>query len=101
MGELKRSFLNLTQIYKNCVCVIPKHGSPAFVGNDALLQQLVVFAHTDSQPVSQLAVIQGVHHFEDVSSRKSQALRLFLLIVEVRPYKEGVSSSGFEDFFVN
>lgn len=75
------------------LCVFPQHGSPALVGNDAFLQQLAVFAYTDSQPVSQLAVIQSVHHFEDVPSGKGQALRLFLFIVKVRTYKEGVSSS--------
>lgn len=90
-----------TLFYPGRFCIFPPHGLPALVGNDALLQQLVVFAHADSQPISQLAIIQGVHHFKDVSPTKGQALRLFLLIVKVRPYKERVSSSGHEDIFVN
>lgn len=38
---------------------------PAFVGDDALLQQLLVLANTDCQPVAELAVIECVHHLED------------------------------------
>lgn len=107
VSELKGiSYFNPNPIIENVfytgsLCVFPPHGSPALVGNYAFLQQLVVFAHTNSQPVSQLAVVQRVHHFEDVPSRKGQALWLFLLIVKVRPYKEGVSSSRHEDVFVN
>lgn len=105
-GLKELSYSNPNPMIKNAfytgrLCVFPPRGSPALVGNDAFLQQLVVFAHTDSQPVSQLAIVQSVHHFEDVPSRKGQALRLFLLIVKVCPYKEGVSSSRHEDVFVN
>lgn len=67
-------------------------GLPALVGDDALLQQLLVLVHTDRQPVAELAVIQGVHHLEDVPTAEGEALRGLLLVLKVGPDEEGVST---------
>ena len=61
---------------------------PALIGNDAFLQQLVVFAHADGQPVAQLAVVQRVHHLEDLATAEGQALGHLLLVLKVGPDEE-------------
>lgn len=65
---------------------------PALVGDEALPQQLLALVNTDCQPVAKLAIIQGVHHLEDVSLAEGQALRSLLLILKVCPNEEGVST---------
>lgn len=71
----------------------PLKYSPAFVGNDSLLQQLVLFVCSDRQPVTKLAIIQSVGHFEDLSSAEGEALRSLLVILKVGPDEERVSST--------
>lgn len=66
---------------------------PALIGNDALLQQLLVFANTNRQPVAQLAIVQGVHHLEDVPPTEGQTLRGLLLIIKVGSDEEGISTT--------
>lgn len=79
----------------------PSTGSlPALVGNDALLQQLLVFANTNGQPVAQLAVVQGVHHLEDVPPTEGQTLRSLLLIIKVGSDEEGISAARHQDVII-
>lgn len=73
---------------------------PAFVGNYALLQQLLVLVNTNCQPVAKLAVIQGVQHFEDVPPAEGKALKGLLLIVKVGTDEEGVSSPRHQDIII-
>lgn len=65
---------------------------PALVGNDALLQQLLILVNTDCQPVAKLAIIQRVHHLEDVPTAEGEALRSLLLVLKMGPDEEGVSA---------
>lgn len=74
---------------------------PALVGDDSLLQQLLLLANTDCQPVAKLAIIQGVHHLEDVPPAEGQALRSLLLILKVGPDEEGVSTSRYQDIIIS
>lgn len=74
---------------------------PALVGDDALLQKLLVLANTDCQPVAKLAIIEGVHHLENVPSAEGQALRSLLLILKVGPDEEGVSTPGHQDIIID
>lgn len=67
--------------------------TPALVRDDPFLHQLVVFVRSDCEPVTQLAVVERVRHFEDLSSGEREALRSFLLILEVGSDEEGVSSA--------
>ena len=65
---------------------------PALVGDGALVQELVVLARADGQPVPQPAVVQGVHHLEHLPPPKRQALRRLLLTLKVGAHKEAVPS---------
>lgn len=71
----------------------PTH-TPALVRDDAFILQLVVFVRSDSEPVTQLAVVECVRHFQDLSSGEREALWSFLLILKVGSDEEGVSSAG-------
>ena len=73
---------------------------PALVGDDPLLQQLLVLADTDRQPVAELAIVEGVHHLEDVPPAEGQALGCLLLILEVGPDEEGVPAPGHQDVII-
>lgn len=70
---------------------------PVFVGDDAPLNLLVVLANANSQPGAQLAVIQGVHHAEDLPLVEAQAVGRFLLILKVCPDVEGVADIRLHD----
>lgn len=74
---------------------------PALVGDDAFLQQLLVLANTDCQPVAELAIIEGVHHLEDVPPAEGQALRSLFLILKVGPDEEGVSPPRHQDIIID
>lgn len=76
-------------------------GLPALVGDDALLQQLLVFANADRQPVAELSVVEGVHHLEDVPPAEGQALRSLFLILKVGPNEEGVSAPRHQNVIVD
>lgn len=66
--------------------------SPVFVGDNAPLHFLVVLANADSQPGSQLAIVERVDHTEYLALVKAQPIRRFLLILKVCPDVEGVSN---------
>lgn len=74
---------------------------PALVGDDALLQQLLVLADTDCQPVAKLAIIESVHHLKDVPPAEGEALRSLLLILKMGPDEEGVSTSRHQDVIID
>ncbi len=74
---------------------------PAFVGDDALFQQLLVLANTDCEPVAKLSVIKGVHHLKDVPPAKGQTLRGLLLILKVSPDEEGVATPGHQNIIID
>lgn len=74
---------------------------PALVGDDALLQHLLFLANADCQPVAELAIIEGVHHLEDVPSTEGQALWSLLLILKVGPDEEGVSTPRHQDIIID
>ena len=73
---------------------------PALVGHDTLLQQLLVFANTDCQPVAKPAIIQCVHHLEDVPPAEGQTLRSLLLIYKVSPDEERISVPRDQDIII-
>lgn len=75
--------------------------SPAFVGDDSFLPQLVVFVRADCQPVAQLAIIKCVRHFEDLSSGERKTLRSLLLVLKVSPDEKRVTSAGCQNVLVN
>lgn len=68
-----------------------KTHSPVFVGDDAPFYLLVVLADANSQPGAQLAIVEGVHHTENLPLVKAQAVGRFLLILKVRPDVERVA----------
>lgn len=70
---------------------------PVFVGDDAPLNLLVVLANANSQPGAQLAVIQGVHHAENLPLVEAQAVGRFLLILKVCPDVERVADIRLHD----
>lgn len=70
---------------------------PVFVGDDAPFNLLVVLADANSQPGAQLAVIQGVHHTENLPLIKAQPIGRFLLILKVCPDVEGVADVRLHD----
>lgn len=67
--------------------------TPALVGDDSFLQQLVVFVGADCQPVAQLAIVKRVRHFEDLPSGEGKTLWSLLLILKVGPDEERVASA--------
>lgn len=84
-----------TDPWSHCFNIIQRNASailPALVGDDPLLQQLLVLASADGQPVAQLAIIQGVHHLENLPTAEGKALRSLLLIFKVGSDKERVST---------
>lgn len=70
---------------------------PVFVGDDAPFNLLVVLANANGQPGAQLAIIQGVHHAEDLPLVKAQAVGRFLLILKVCPDVERVADIRLHD----
>lgn len=71
--------------------------APVFVGNDSSLHLLVVLANADGEPGAQLAVVEGVHHAEDLALVEAQAVRRLLLVLEVGPDVERVSHVRLHD----
>lgn len=65
--------------------------SPVFVGDDAPLHLLVVFADTDGEPRTQLAIVERVHHAKNLALVETQPIRRFFLIFKVCPDVERVS----------
>lgn len=57
----------------------------------------MVLADANSQPGAQLAVIQGVHHTENLPLIKAQAIGRFLLILKVCPDVERVADVRLHD----
>lgn len=75
----------------------PKLLSPVFVGDDASLHLLVVLADADGEPGAQLAVVEGVHHAEDLALVEAQAVRRLFLVLEMCPDVEGVAHVRLHD----
>lgn len=74
-----------------------KRDLPVFVGDDAPFHLLVVLANANSQPGAQLAIIQGVHHAENLALVEAQAVGRFLLVLKVCPDVEGVADVRLHD----
>lgn len=70
---------------------------PVFVGDDAPFNFLVVLADANGQPGAQLAVVQGVHHTENLPFVEAQAVGRFLLILKVCPDVERVANIRLHD----
>lgn len=70
---------------------------PVFVGDDAPFDLLVVLADANSQPGAQLAVVQGVHHTENLALVEAQAVGGLLLVLKVCPDVERVANVRLHD----
>lgn len=70
---------------------------PVLVGDDAPFHLLVVLADANGQPGAQLAVVQGVHHTENLPLVEAQAVGRLLLVLKVRPDVERVANVGLHD----
>ncbi len=55
----------------------------------------------DGEPVTQLSVIQGVHHFKYLSFGEGQALRKLFLIFKMSSDEEAITSPRLQDVFIH
>lgn len=92
-AEWSTVYFRLNQNYVHVI-------SPALAGYDAFLQELIVFVCADGEPVTQLSIIQGVHHFKYLSSGEGQALRKLFLVLKMSSDEEVIPSSRCQDVFI-
>lgn len=72
------------------MCLV-RSPSPVLVGDYAPLHFLMVLSDANGQPGAKLAIVEGVHHAENLALVKAQPVRRFFLVLKVRPDVEGIT----------